>query len=138
MIISTYRLFIWICRRVFDVIYCFVTEDDNTSGVSQSSSAGDYDGYYVKSEEQQHHQQQQQTSHQPQSGGHLSVGGQHLPTDPNDPTGGQRMTVTPELLGLMPGNPQYTSGEYLSYYFTYSPSYDIAPLEELQTLFYWI
>ena len=37
---------------------------------------------------------------------------QHLPADGSDPTN-QRMTVTPELLGLMPSNtapPYHTSG----------------------------
>ncbi|XP_018016102.1 protein bric-a-brac 2 isoform X3 [Hyalella azteca] len=89
--------------------------DDNPSGVNQGSSAPDYDAYYVKTEDQQHHQhQQQQQQQQQQQGqghqqsGHMSVG-QHLQPDPNDPSG-QRMTVTPELLGLMPSaNPQYAS-----------------------------
>ncbi|KAF2366782.1 DNA binding HTH domain Psq-type [Trinorchestia longiramus] len=88
--------------------------DDNPSSVNQGSSAPDYEAYYVKTEEQQHHhqqqQQQQQQSQNHQQQSHMTVGAQHLQPDPNDPTG-QRMTVTPELLGLMPSaNQQYSSG----------------------------
>ena len=91
------------------MFFFVIPKDENASGVSHGGGTADYEAYYVKNEEHQQHQQQQQQ--QSQQTGHLGVGGGHLQPDPNDPTG-QRMTVTPELLGLMPsGTPQYTSGK---------------------------
>lgn len=65
---------------------------DESAGTSHGTP--DYDAYsYVKTEDHT----------QPQG---------HMP-DPSDPTG-QRMTVTPELLGLMPSNAgsHYSSGKF--------------------------
>ena len=93
------------CIYSYPTTLYFSCKDDTSSGVNHGATASDYEAYYVKSEE---HQQQHQAHMNPASvSQHLQV----VPPPPPDPND-QRMTVTPELLGLMPGaTSQYSSGE---------------------------